>query len=122
MRIESIQRISTKEFRTIAKWERTPSTAVCNGLFRCVKLSMENSAMGSSKNRMIVLGAIIALAGVLAIAIPVFTTEQTHDVAKVGDLKLTAKEQTSHVIPPYVGPVVLAVGVVLIGAGFLSRR
>ncbi len=78
--------------------------------------------MAPSRNWLIALGAIIALAGVVAIAIPVFTTEQTHDVAKVGDLKLTAKEQTSHVIPPFVGPVVLAVGVVLIGAGFLPRR
>jgi uncharacterized membrane protein HdeD (DUF308 family) len=77
---------------------------------------------GSSRNWLVLVGALVVLLGVLAIAIPVFTTEQTHEVAKVGDLRLTNKEETTHVIPPFVGPVVLALGVVLIGAGFLARR
>ena len=41
---------------------------------------------------------------------------------KAQDLKLTAKEETSHVIPPFVGPAFLAVGVVLMGVAFVSRR
>lgn len=77
---------------------------------------------GFSRNWLVLSGAVIVLLGVLAIAIPVFTTEQTKEVAKVGDLKLTNKEETTHVIPPFVGPVVLAVGVILIGAGFVTRR
>jgi hypothetical protein len=67
-------------------------------------------------------GAILAVLGVLAIAIPVFTTEQTKEVAKLGDLKLTAKEQTTHVVPPIVGPAVLGIGILLMGAAFLGRR
>lgn len=77
---------------------------------------------GFPKNWLVIAGAVVALLGALAIAVPVFTTEQTKDVAKIGDLKLTATEATSHVIPPFVGPAVLAIGVVLIGAGFVARR
>lgn len=78
--------------------------------------------MGASKNTLMLIGAIIAIVGILAIAIPVFTTEQTKDVAKIGDLKLQTKEETSHVIPPFVGPAALVIGVVLIGAGAVARR
>jgi len=78
--------------------------------------------MGRPKSGIMIAGAIIAVLGVLAIAIPVFTTEQTKEVAKLGDLKLTAKEQTTHVVPPIVGPAVLGIGIVLMGAAFLSRR
>jgi len=77
---------------------------------------------GFPKNGLMMTGAVLALVGLIAIAVPVFTTTQTRDVAKIGDLKLTAKEETSHFVPPFVGPAVLAIGVVLIGAGFLARR
>jgi hypothetical protein len=74
------------------------------------------------KSGLMITGAVVALIGILAIAVPVFTTEQTREVAKIGDLKLTAAEQTSHVIPRFVGPAVLGIGVVLIGAGLVARR
>ena len=45
-------------------------------------------------------GAVIALLGLLGLAIPVFSTSQTKDVAKIGDLKIQANEETSHVVPP----------------------
>ena len=77
---------------------------------------------GFSKNGLVLTGAVLALLGVLAIAVPVFTTEQNTDVAKIGDLKLTAKEETSHVIPPVVGPAALVLGLVLVGAGFVVKR
>lgn len=77
---------------------------------------------GSFKSGLIIAGAIVALIGVAAIAVPAFTTEQTKDVAAIGDLKLTAKEQTSHTVPPFVGPTALALGLVLIGAGFVAKR
>ena len=48
-----------------------------------------------------VAGVIVALLGGLAIAIPVFTTQQTKEVAKIGDLKLTTNEETAHIIPPW---------------------
>jgi len=58
----------------------------------------------------------------LGFAIPIFTTEQTKDVAKVGDLKLQTTESTSHVIPPFLSGGALVLGVVLIGAGFYRKR
>jgi hypothetical protein len=66
-------------------------------------------------------GAILILLGLLAFAVPVFTTEQTKDVAKLGDLKVQTQERQSHVIPPLLSGGVLALGVVLLGVGVLKR-
>ena len=63
---------------------------------------------GTSKSSLLMIGAILALAGVLAIAVPVFSTEQNKEVAKLGDVHITAREETQHVIPPFVGPVLAA--------------
>ena len=73
-------------------------------------------------NGLMVGGAIFVLLGLVGFAIPIFTTQQTKDVAKVGDLKLQTTESTSHTIPPIVNGGVLALGVVLIGAGFYRKR
>lgn len=67
-------------------------------------------------------GAILVLLGLLAFAIPVFTTNHTRDVAQLGDLKVQATEQRSYEIPPLVSGGALILGVVLIGAGFYQRR
>ena len=67
-------------------------------------------------------GAILVLLGLLAFAVPVFTTHETRDVARVGDLKLQTTESRSFVIPPLVSGGALVLGVVLIGAGFYQRR
>ena len=67
-------------------------------------------------------GAILALIGLIAFAIPVFTTHQTKDVARIGDLALQTTESRSYVIPPLVSGGALVLGVVLIGAGFYQRR
>lgn len=77
---------------------------------------------GMPKSGLMIVGAVVALIGVFAIAIPVFTTEQTKDVAKIGELKLTTNEETTHVIPPFVGPAVLVIGLGLMGAAFVGRR
>jgi len=37
---------------------------------------------------LVIIGAVLAVLGVIGFAIPFITTEQTKDVAKVGDLKL----------------------------------
>ncbi len=73
-------------------------------------------------NAITIFGAILAIVGLIGLAIPVFTTQQTKDVAKIGDLKIQATESTSHVVPPLVAGGVLAVGVVLLGAGFYRRN
>lgn len=77
---------------------------------------------GISKNGLVMAGAALAILGAIAVAIPVYTTHETTDVAKIGDLKITAKEETSHTIPPFVGWAGLAIGGILIGAGVLGKR
>jgi hypothetical protein len=73
-------------------------------------------------NGLVITGAVLILLGIIGFAIPIFTTQQTKEVARVGDLKLQTTESTSHVIPPIVSGGALVLGVVLIGAGFYTRR
>ena len=67
-------------------------------------------------------GALLALLGILGLAIPAFTTSQTKDVAKVGSLKIQSTEQSTHVVPQVLSAGALVLGVVLIGAGLYQRR
>ncbi len=76
---------------------------------------------GVSKNGLLTVGLIIGLVGVVAIAVPAFSTAETHDVVKLGDLRVTATEQTHHIVPPLLGPAALAIGVVLCGAAFVVK-
>jgi hypothetical protein len=68
------------------------------------------------------LGALLAVLGIAGLAIPVFTTSQTKDVAKLGGLKIQSTEQSTHVVPQALSAGVLALGVILIGAGLYQRR
>jgi len=70
----------------------------------------------------IILGAAIVLAGLIAFAAPSFNTENTRDVVKLGDLKVQAKTEEPHIIPPVLSEGAFLLGVVLIGAGVLIRR
>lgn len=74
------------------------------------------------KNGLLMAGAIVALLGVGAMAVPVFTTARTTEVAHIGDLKLNAQEQTTHFIPPILGQVALGIGLLLMAAGYFARR
>jgi len=76
----------------------------------------------SGMNGLTIFGAVLVLLGLLAFAIPVFTTQETKDVARVGDLKLQTTESHSFVIPPLVSGGALILGIVLIGAGLYQRR
>jgi hypothetical protein len=69
-----------------------------------------------------IVGAILALLGLLALASPVFTTNQTKNVASIGDLKIQANEQTSHAIPPILSGAALIVGLVLVAGGLYQKR
>jgi hypothetical protein len=68
------------------------------------------------------LGAALALLGILGLAIPVFTTSQTRNVAQLGDLKIQSTERSTHVVPQALSAGALVLGVVLIGAGLYQRR
>jgi len=68
------------------------------------------------------LGALLALVGIVGLAIPVFTTSQTKDVVNLGSLKIQNTEQSTHVVPQALSAGVLVLGVVLIGAGLYQRR
>src|SRR5260370_29152336 len=73
-------------------------------------------------NGLVVGGVILALLGLLGFAMPIFTTQQTKEVAKIGDIKLQTTENTSHVIPPMVsgGTPLLCLGI--IGTDLFTRR
>jgi len=77
--------------------------------------------MGRGFNGLVIFGAVLILLGVLGLAVPHFTTEQTKDVAHVGDLKLQANEESSHFVPPVVSGAALVLGVVVLGAGVYRR-
>lgn len=76
----------------------------------------------SAMTGLMVAGAVLVLLGLLAFAVPVFTTQETRDVARIGDLKLQTTESRSFAIPPLVSGGALVLGVVLMGAGFYQRR
>ena len=73
-------------------------------------------------NILMLVGAILVAIGLLAFAIPVFTTQKTDTVARIGDLKLQNTEDTSHHIPPLLSGGVLVLGIVLLGAGLSQKR
>ena len=70
----------------------------------------------------VIIGAILVILGLVGLAIPVFTTSQTKNVATLGDLKVQATEQTPHSIPPLLSGGVMILGVVLVGAGLYKNR
>jgi hypothetical protein len=74
------------------------------------------------KSAIIIVGAILVLAGLIGLTYPVFMTSHTEDVAKLGSLKLQNQEQTKHWIPPAASGGVLVLGAVLIAAGVVIRR
>jgi hypothetical protein len=70
---------------------------------------------------MLLIGVALAILGLVGLAMPVFSTTETKDVAHVGDLHVQANETTPHTIPPIVSGGILALGVVLIGASVLKQ-
>jgi C4-dicarboxylate transporter len=68
------------------------------------------------------LGVVIAVVAMLAMAMPVFTTSKTRDVASVGDVKLQSTQQFTHVVPIVLSASLLAFGLALIGAGVYTKR
>ena len=73
-------------------------------------------------NGLMVIGTILIFLGIAGLAIPVFTTQKTEEVAHVGDLKLQNTQDISHRIPPLLSGGVLLLGVVLAGASLYRAR
>ena len=69
-----------------------------------------------------IFGGIIALIGLITFVIPSFNTEQTKDVAKLGDLKLQSKSEQTHFIPPTLSEGAIVLGLLMIGAGAIAGR
>ena len=70
----------------------------------------------------VMFGAMLALVGLVAFAIPSFTTPETQDVVKFGDLKVQARTEEPHTIPPILSGGVMVLGILLIGAGLVMNR
>ncbi len=77
--------------------------------------------MGRSLNMLVISGAILALLGIAGLAIPVFSTQQTTEVAKIGDLHIDAQEHHYYAIPPIVSGGALVLGIILLGGGLYRR-
>ena len=70
----------------------------------------------------IIFGAVLALLGLVAFAMPSFNTEETKDVVKLGDVKVQARTEEPHFIPPIVSEGAMLLGILLIGAGLVMNR
>ena len=71
--------------------------------------------------RIVWFGVTLALLGILGLTIPVFTTSETRDVLKMGDLKIQNTEQTAHAVPVSLSAGALVFGLLLMGAGLYQR-
>jgi len=70
---------------------------------------------------LVVIGLILAVLGVVALAVPSFTYFTTERVADVGFFKVDVSRPHTIVLNPIVGVIALAVGVVMMLAGLRSR-
>jgi hypothetical protein len=68
------------------------------------------------------LGVFIVLVGGLGLAIPIFTTAQTCDVASLGDVKIQSTEQSTHMVPMALSVSGLILDIVLVGVGVYPKR
>jgi hypothetical protein len=73
-------------------------------------------------NGLLVIGAILAIVGVVGLAIPEFTTQKTDEVAKIGPVNIQSTHDTTHFIPPLLSGGVLVLGIVLFGVGATQRK
>jgi hypothetical protein len=70
----------------------------------------------------VLIGAMLALVGLIAFAIPSFHTTETQDVVKLGSVNVQAKTEEPHTIPPILSGGAMALGILLIGAGLVMNR
>jgi hypothetical protein len=73
-------------------------------------------------NGLIAIGVVLIVAGLLGFAIPVFTTQSTETVARIGALKVQSTEDTSHRIPQILSGGVLVLGMAIVGTSLYKKR
>jgi len=78
--------------------------------------------MDRTTNLLMTTGALFALLGIAGLTVPAFSTRETTEVVKIGDLKLQTQEDTVHIIPPLAAGGALVIGFVLLGGGLYRRR
>ena len=66
-------------------------------------------------------GAMLALLGIMGLTVPVFTTTETKDIVKLGELKIQNTERSMHAVPLPLSAGALVLGIVLIGAGLYPK-
>jgi hypothetical protein len=74
------------------------------------------------KSSPLLFGALLVMLGVLGLSAPVFTTSQTKDVVKMGNMKIQTTEENQHVVPTAVSTVAFVLGAILVGVGLYQRR
>lgn len=73
-------------------------------------------------NALMLVGVTLLVVGLLGFALPVFTTQRTEEVARIGPVNIQSTQNTSHSIPPLLGGGVLVLGIALIGMSLYKKR
>ncbi len=66
---------------------------------------------------LLLIGALVALLGIVTLAFPAFRTRDTKDVAKLGDVTIQSHENVLHVIPP-----TASIAAIVLGGGLMVPR
>ena len=72
---------------------------------------------------LLIVGALLALLGILTLAFPAFWTRDTKNVAQLGDVTIQNHDNVLHVIPPTasIGAIVLGGGLIVAGVALKGR-
>ena len=70
--------------------------------------------------KVMILGLVLVVLGVVALAVNVIPFHHQEQVAKIGSLTVNADKETDYVIPNYVGIIAIVAGVALVVIG--TRR
>lgn len=71
------------------------------------------------KSPLMIIGVILIVAGIFAASYQSFTYPKQEKIAELGDLKITADTDKTVHIPPYLGGLAIAAGLVLV---VISRK
>jgi hypothetical protein len=71
---------------------------------------------------MAVLGLVLVIAGVLMLAWPVISFTDRDEVADIGPIEVAVEDRETIALPPVLGGVIIAAGVVLMFAGWKPSR